>query len=65
MLIDKFKVCTHQESNLDQRFRKPLFYPFNYGCSAALISQPLVLYQIMPPQDQSGIFWLANQQSCR
>ncbi len=23
--------CAHQESDLDQRFRKPLFYPLNYG----------------------------------
>ena len=23
-------LCPHQESNLDRRFRKPLFYPLNY-----------------------------------
>ena len=24
-------VYSHRESNPDQRFRKPPFYPFNYG----------------------------------
>jgi hypothetical protein len=24
-------VCLHEESNLDHRFRKPTFYPLNYG----------------------------------
>ncbi len=24
--------CTQQESNLHRWFRKPLFYPLNYGC---------------------------------
>jgi hypothetical protein len=23
--------CPHEESNLDLRFRKPVFYPLNYG----------------------------------
>ncbi len=26
--MDTFKWCSHQELNLDQRFRKPLLYPF-------------------------------------
>lgn len=25
-----FILCPHQDSNLDRRFRKPLFYPLNY-----------------------------------
>lgn len=25
-------LCTYQDSNLDQWFRKPLFYPLNYRC---------------------------------
>ena len=23
-------MCSHQESNLDRRYRKPAFYPLNY-----------------------------------
>ena len=29
--------CTQQESNLHRRFRKPLFYPLNYGCFALIL----------------------------
>ena len=25
-----FHLCSHQESNLDRRYRKPAFYPLNY-----------------------------------
>ena len=25
-----FILCSHQESNLDRRYRKPVFYPLNY-----------------------------------
>jgi hypothetical protein len=30
-----FKACSRRESNPDLEFRKPLFYPLNYGSGAA------------------------------
>ena len=40
-----FKWRPHEESNLDLRFRKPLFYPLNYGgfdprCQFSLLFTP-------------------------
>jgi hypothetical protein len=29
--LEKGNWRPHEESNLDLRFRKPLFYPLNYG----------------------------------
>ncbi|GEM_PF-5462035 len=26
-----FILCSRQESNLERRYRKPIFYPLNYG----------------------------------
>lgn len=33
------KWCTQQESNLHRRFRKPLFYPLNYGCKSSISAE--------------------------
>ena len=30
-------MAPHEESNLDLRFRKPLFYPLNYGADIDFI----------------------------
>ena len=32
--FDLVERYSHRESNPDQRFRKPPFYPFNYGTNA-------------------------------
>ena len=31
-------LCPHQELNLDLRFRKPLFYPLNYGSDSSILA---------------------------
>jgi hypothetical protein len=36
--LENFK-CPHQESNLDLRFRKPPFYPLNYGSFDLILLQ--------------------------
>lgn len=33
------RLCPHQESNLDRRYRKPAFYPLNYEGVARIITQ--------------------------
>ena len=34
-----WKQYSHRESNSDQRFRKPTFYPFNYGSNVWKLSE--------------------------
>ncbi len=36
-------MCSHQESNLDRRYRKPIFYPLNYESNTKNISQQYFL----------------------
>jgi hypothetical protein len=33
------KICPHRESNPDLRFRKPSFYPLNYGDGNAAVAR--------------------------
>ncbi len=46
-------LCTRQESNLDLRFRKPSFYPLNYGC-IFLLSRRL-FYHVYKEDTDSAI----------
>ncbi len=37
MILNGSILCPHRESDLDLRFRKPPFYPLNYGDSSCYL----------------------------
>lgn len=38
VLVTTASQCSHEESNLDHKLRKPTFYPLNYGSYNRILS---------------------------
>ena len=61
------RLCSRQESNLERRYRKPIFYPLNYGSKREIADarRPLGVLRIIPQNPNNSSSFKKNGSSMK